>query len=175
MSNFFYETVNGAIIYDNKEKQAELYDLTLEGMKSWCAEQMQSVGVPASFIYYTLEDLFAGDSDFGLKLWQYIQGHCKPEPEPEPCSVCAKGTSTKTCYGCDAKVCDDCVKFQPSDDIWTCTGECSGCDDACYANEGCANCNLGCMPPGYMDAWLKGCSADDINIHPQQPAGRSCP
>jgi len=83
MSNFFYQIVQDAINYDNKEQQAELYDLTLESMKSWCDEQMQSVGVPASFIYYTLEDLFAGDSDFGLKLWQYIQGHCKPDEDDD--------------------------------------------------------------------------------------------
>jgi len=81
MSSFFYEIVADAITYDNKEQMAELYDLKLLDMRSWCSEQMEDVGVPPLFIAYTLDDLFAGDSDFGYKLWEYIQLRCAPEEE----------------------------------------------------------------------------------------------
>lgn len=83
MSGFFYEIVTDAINYDQKEQKQELYDLTLGGMKSWCCEQMREAGVPSLFISYTLEDLFAGDSDFAYKLWRYIQDTCEPDEDDE--------------------------------------------------------------------------------------------
>jgi len=81
MSNFFYDIVTDAINYDDEEKKAELYALTLLGMETWCCVQMHDAGVPLQFINYTVNDLFAGDSDFGYKLWRYIQDTCAPEKE----------------------------------------------------------------------------------------------
>lgn len=81
MSNFFYEIVYEALNYDDKEKKAELYALTLLGMETWCCEEMADAGVPLQFINYIVNDLFAGDSDFGYKFYRYIQDTCGPEEE----------------------------------------------------------------------------------------------
>lgn len=80
MSGFFYAIVNDAITYDNKEEKAELYDLTLLNMKSWCVAQMESIGVPDQFIEFTMQGL---DSDFTYKLWRYIQDTCEPDPDED--------------------------------------------------------------------------------------------
>ena len=83
MSRYFYNIIDDAVNYDNKERMAEMYALRYEDMRDWCFEQMNQMSIPYEFAKYVLDDLFADKSDFNRELYVYMQESCEPEPEDE--------------------------------------------------------------------------------------------
>jgi hypothetical protein len=82
MSGFFYELVDKAVIYDNKEIMADLYDMKLLiHLETWCADQLESVSTPYNVACYIIRDLFDESSNFPSKFIQYIQVTCEPKPD----------------------------------------------------------------------------------------------
>ena len=121
MSSFFYQIVDDACNYDDKEEMARLYAIKLINLRVWVEECLDSAEIPDGFFRRAfICDFFAGDSGKPYELWRYIQNRCLPDVgEEETCVKCFLTKTEVWSYNTtpvkNAPVCSDCLNTEETE------------------------------------------------------------
>ena len=122
MASFFYDIVDDACNYDDKEEMARLYAIKLIDLRKWVEECLDSAEIPNGFFRRAfIRDFFAGNSNQPYELWRYIQNHCLPDPEEvwETCVKCSKTKTEVWSYNTtpvkNAPVCSECLNTEETE------------------------------------------------------------